>query len=348
MTKKLRVAAIGLDHRHIYGQVGSMLAVGAELAGYWTEGEPGTLAGFQKRFPEARRVADRRELLDDPSIDLILIAAIPADRAALAIEAMECGKDVMTDKPGCTTLTQLDQIRATVAGTGRIWSVNFSERFEVASVTKAAELVQAGAIGRVVQTVGLGPHRLNRDTRQWWFWDRAQYGGVLTDIASHQIDQFLYFTGSTDAEIAHASVGNFANPEDKGLQDFGEIVLRSDQGHGYIRVDWYTPDALPTWGDGRLTILGTEGTIEIRKYVDIARDDGIDHLYLVNGTRCEKIDCSEAGYPYFQRLADDVRDRTETAMPQAHCFKVCELSLQAQAMADADAQARHERKSNGA
>lgn len=337
MSQKLRVAALGLDHRHIYGQVGSMLNVGAELAGYWTKGEPGTLAGFNKRFPYARRVADRRELLEDPSIDLILIAAIPADRAALAIEAMEHGKDVMTDKPGCTTAEQLEQLRRTVAETGRIWSVDFSERFEVASVTKAAELVQAGAIGKVVQTVGLGPHRLNRESRPWWFWDKAQYGGVLTDIASHQIDQFLYFTGSTDAEVAHASVGNFANPGDEGLQDFGEIVLRSDQGHGYIRVDWYTPDALPTWGDGRLTILGTEGTIELRKYVDIARDDGIDHLYLVNGTRCEKIDCSTAGYPYFQRLANDVQHRTETAMPQAHCFKVCELALQAQAMADADA-----------
>lgn len=340
MSQKLRVAALGLDHRHIYGQVGSMLNVGAELVGYWTEGEPGTLAGFKKRFADARRVADRRELLEDPSIDLILIAAIPADRAALAIEAMEHGKDVMTDKPGCTTAEQLEQLRRTVAETGRIWSVDFSERFEVASVTKAAELVQAGAIGKVVQTVGLGPHRLNRETRPWWFWDKAQYGGVLTDIASHQIDQFLYFTGSTDAEVAHASVGNFANPGDEGLQDFGEIVLRSDQGHGYIRVDWYTPDALPTWGDGRLTILGTEGTIELRKYVDIARDDGIDHLYLVNGTRCEKIDCSTAGYPYFQRLADDVRHRTETAMPQAHCFKVCELALQAQAMADADVERR--------
>lgn len=340
MSQKLRVAALGLDHRHIYGQVGSMLNVGAELAGYWTEGEPGTLAGFKKRFPDARRVADRRELLEDPSIDLILIAAIPADRAALAIEAMEHGKDVMTDKPGCTTAEQLEQLRRTVAETGRIWSVDFSERFEVASVTKAAELVQAGAIGKVVQTVGLGPHRLNRESRPWWFWDKAQYGGVLTDIASHQIDQFLYFTGSTDAEVAHASVGNFANQGDEGLQDFGEIVLRSDQGHGYIRVDWYTPDALPTWGDGRLTILGTEGTIELRKYVDIARDDGIDHLYLVNGTRCEKIDCSTAGYPYFQRLADDVRHRTETAMPQAHCFKVCELALQAQAMADADVERR--------
>lgn len=340
MTDKLRVAAIGLDHRHIYGQVGSILDVGAELVGYWTEGEPQPLAGFQKRFPEASRFADRRALLEDPNVDLVLIAAIPADRAALAIEAMRHGKDVMTDKPGCTTLEQLAQLRATVAETGRIWSVDFSERFEVASVTRAAELVQAGAIGRVVQTVGLGPHRLNRETRPWWFWDRAQYGGVLTDIASHQIDQFLYFTGSTDAEIAHASVGNFANPDDPGLQDFGEIVLRSDQGHGYIRVDWYTPDALPTWGDGRLTILGTEGTIEIRKYVDVAGAEGIDHLYLVNATRCEKIDCSDAGYPYFARLAADVRDRTETAMGQAHCFKVCELGLLAQAMADKDAARR--------
>ena len=335
MNHSLRVAAIGLDHRHIYGQIASMQKVGAELVGYWTDGEPGTLAGFSARFPDARRAENRQQLLDDPSIDLVLIAAIPSDRAALAIEAMEHGKDVMTDKPGCTTAEQLAAIKDTVARTGRIWSVDFSERFEVASVTKAAELVQAGAVGRVVQTVGLGPHRLNRETRPWWFWDPSQYGGVLTDIASHQIDQFLYFTGSTDAVVAHASAGNFANPDDPGLQDFGEIVLRSDQGHGYIRVDWYTPDALPTWGDGRLTILGTEGTIELRKYVDIARDDGRDHLYLVNGSRCEKIDCSDAGYPYFQNLANDIRDRTETAMPQAHCFKVCELALQAQAMADA-------------
>jgi len=205
----------------------------------------------------------------------------------------------------------------------------------VASVTKAAELVQAGAIGKVVQTVGLGPHRLNRATRPTWFFQKERYGGILCDIASHQVDQFLYFTGSTDATVSMASVGNYANPNDKGLQDFGEIALRSESAHGYIRVDWYTPDALPTWGDGRLTILGTEGTIELRKYVDIARSDNTDHLYLVNGSQCEHIDCREAGYPYFEQLADDIRNRTENAMPQSHCFKVMELALQAQTMADA-------------
>jgi predicted dehydrogenase len=247
---------------------------------------------------------------------------------------MRAGKDVMVDKPGCTTPEDLARIRAVQAETLRIWSIDFSERFEVPSVTMAEELVQGGAIGRVVQTVGLGPHRLNRATRPNWFFDRDAYGGILTDIASHQIDQFLHFTGSQDAEITHAAVENYAHPGDPGLQDFGEIALRSDKGRGYVRVDWFTPDALPNWGDGRLTILGTEGYIELRKYVDVAGQPGTDTLILVNGDRCEAIDARDAGLPYFARIIADVQDRTETAMTQAHCFKVMELALQAQAMAE--------------
>ncbi len=334
MAKSLKFAAVGIDHRHIFGQIQNMLDVGAEFAGWWTDGEPETLDGFVKRFGDAHRFSSVDEVLGDESIELVLIAAIPKDRARHALSAMNAGKDVMVDKPGCTTLEQLDQIRQIVAETGRIWSIDFSERFEVASVTKAASLVQSGAIGNVVQTLGMGPHRLNRPSRPDWFFERESYGGILCDIASHQIDQFLYFTGSTDADIRLATVANYANPDDKGLQDFGEIALQSDKGHGYIRVDWYTPDALPTWGDGRLTILGTEGYIELRKYVDVARDDSIDNLYLVNGTRHEKIDCSDAGYPYFQNLKNDIANRTDTAMPQAHAFKVMELALMAQAMAE--------------
>ena len=184
-----------------------------------------------------------------------------------------------------------------------------------------------------MQTLGLGPHRLNRPTRPEWFFDRAAYGGIITDIGSHQIDQFLFFTGSIDAEITMAHVANYANPDDPGLQDFGEVALRSDRAHGYIRLDWYTPDALPNWGDGRLTILGTEGYIELRKYVDVG-NQGTDHLILANGTRCERIDASGAALPYFDRLSHDIRTRSETAMTQDHVFKVCELALKAQAMAE--------------
>ncbi|WP_254796983.1 Gfo/Idh/MocA family protein [Sulfitobacter albidus] len=204
-------------------------------------------ARFVKRFPDLHRYTRLDDALE-AGADLALIAAVPAERAALAVRAMQGGLDVMCDKPGCTTLAQLESLRSTVAQTGRIWSVNFSERFETPVSTLASELVAAGEIGRVVQTVGLGPHRLNRATRPDWFFQRDRYGGILTDIASHQIDQFLHYTGSDAAEITLAHATNHANPGDPGLQDFGEIGLRSAKASGYIRVDWYTPDALPTWG----------------------------------------------------------------------------------------------------
>jgi len=333
----IRFAAIGLDHRHIYEQVGRLLEIGCECAGYWTAGDPEPLAGFVKRYPTLNRVDDPSVLYTDPRIQLIVTAAVPSDRANIAMRAMEAGKDVMTDKPGCTTLEQLDALRATVARTGRIWSINFSERFEVPAVQRAGELVQAGRIGKVVQTLGLGPHRLNRPTRPDWFFEPDRYGGILTDIASHQIDQFLYFTGSDDAEIVSSSVANHVNPETPALEDFGELVLRSTgasrTAHGYVRVDWYTPDGLPTWGDGRLTLLGTEGYIELRKYVDLEGRSGTNHLFVVDGQGTEYIDCMNDTLPYYPQLVADVQGRTETAMTQTHCFKVMELALRAQAQA---------------
>ncbi|MBL8700569.1 MAG: Gfo/Idh/MocA family oxidoreductase [Alphaproteobacteria bacterium] len=334
----LRFAAIGLDHRHIYDQVRSLLDIGAQCVGYWTRDEAKPLAGFVERFPDIPRMRDRRALLEDPSIHLVTCAAIPMERASLAIEAMRHGKDFMVDKPGLTTLDQLAEVRRVQAETGRIFSVDFTERFEVRAVTRATELVRAGAIGRVLQTVGLGPHRLNRALRPDWFFRREAYGGILVDIASHQFDQFLHFTGATDAEIVAARAGNVAHPDDPGLEDFGEVMLasRDPAGHvvsGYIRVDWFTPDGLPTWGDGRLVILGTEGTIELRKYVDIAGRPGKDHLFLVNNRETRHVDCADAPLPYYTDLRRDVFERTETAMSHAHCFKVCELALRAQAAA---------------
>ncbi len=336
MTRPIRMGVIGIDHRHIYTQIAHMQAVGCELVGWWTKGAPTTLPGFLQRFPDARQLDTPRALLEDASIDLILTAAIPADRADIAIEAMLHGKDVMSDKPGCLTMAQLGRIRETVQATGRIWSVDFSERFEVPAVTLAAELVAQGAIGKVVQTLGLGPHRLNRATRPDWFFDPARNGGILADIGSHQIDQFLFFAGATDAEITLAGTSNHANPQDPQFRDFGQIALQANGVQGYIRLDWLTPDALPTWGDGRLFLVGTQGTIELRKYLDIGGAPGGDHLFLVNGSRCERIDASDAGLPCFARLADDIRTRSDTAMPQAHAFKVMELAIRAQAIADGD------------
>ena len=326
------MGVIGIDHRHIYEMVKFMQDAGAELAGWFTDGTPEPLDGFTRRFPDVPRAKHADALLDDPSIDLILIAAIPAERAQIAIKAMHAGKDVLTDKPGCLTLKDLAKLKETQARTRRIWSVCFSERLKVPGMTLATQMIRNGEIGEIVQTLGLGPHRLNGATRPDWFWDKNRNGGILADIGTHQIDQFLYLTGAKEVSIEHASVQSVKTP---GFQDFGQMILRAGNMHGYVRLDWFTPDALPTWGDGRCFILGTEGTIELRKYVDVGGAPGGDHLLIVNGTRCEKIAASDAGLPFFAALAHDVRARTETAMPQKHSFWVSELAIQAQAQAEA-------------
>lgn len=329
-----KLGVLGIDHGHIFGMLSNMVAQGCTCDAYWTDGPAVTEAKFQEVFPHLTKVDDKRRILEDPDIAMVLISAVPADRAALAIAAMEAGKDVMVDKPGCTTLEQLEAIKEVQKRTGRIWSVNFSERFEVPAVTKAAELVVQGAIGRVVQTLGLGPHKQNLKSRPDWFFQRDRFGGILCDIGSHQIDQFLYFTASSDAQVTHAYVENSTMPDHPGFQDFGEMNLRSDQAQGYVRVDWFTPNGLPTWGDGRLFIQGTEGFIELRKYTDIGQPHRTNNLYLVNGEENVHMDCSDAGLPYFPRLAADVQDRGDSACGQAHTFKTMELAIRAQMKAE--------------
>jgi predicted dehydrogenase len=259
----LKFAVIGINHSHINSQVGAVLRGGGELVSVFAK-EPDLLDAFVKRFPQAKRARDENEILEDRSIQLVLSSAIPVERAPLGIRVMRHGKDYMADKPGITTLEQLADARKVQAETGRIYSIMYSERFENRATVKAGELVKAGAIGRVIQTIGLGPHRITPASRPEWFWDKAQFGGILCDIASHQGDQFLYFTGSTRADVVSSQVGNVHHPDRPQFEDFGDAVLRGDRGTGYIRVDWFTPDGLSTWGDGRLTILGTDGFIEIR------------------------------------------------------------------------------------
>jgi predicted dehydrogenase len=209
----------------------------------------------------------------------------------------------------------------------------YSERFENRATVKAGDLVKAGAIGRVVQTIGLGPHRMNPKTRPAWFFDKPKFGGILCDIGSHQADQFLYFTGSTRADVVSAQVGNVNNPQHPSFEDFGDTMVRGNGGTGYIRVDWFTPDGLATWGDGRLTVLGTEGFIEVRKNIDIGGKPGGSHLFLVDQKATRYIDSADVPLPYGEQLVNDVVNRTETAMTQEHCFLATELILKAQKQA---------------
>ena len=330
--ESIRFSVIGLNHGHIYGVVEALIEGGGELVAVYSR-EPELLTGFTRRYPKVKIAKSENEILEDNSIQLVASAGIPIDRAPLGVRVMQSGKDYMTDKPGIVTFEQFEEVKKVQKETQRIYSIMYSERLGNRASVKAGELVQAGEIGKVVQTIGLGPHRMNPTSRPDWFFDPEKAGGILCDIGSHQCDQFLFYTNSKQAEVSFSQVGNFNIPDYPKYMDFGDMNVRSAHATGYIRIDWFTPKGLDTWGDGRTFILGTDGYIEMRKYIDIAGREGGDHLFLVNQKETKYYNCSNVYMPYGEQLVSDVVNRTETAMTQNHCFLATELALMGQKMA---------------
>jgi predicted dehydrogenase len=334
---KIRFAVAGMSHDHIYGMVGAIQRGGGELV--MAQGsEPDKVAAFRKRFPDVKWAQTEDEILNDKSIQLVLSSKIASERAPLGVRVMRSGKDFLSDKPGITTLEQLAEVRKTIAETRRIYAIMYSERLEVKAAVKAGDLVQAGAIGRVIQTINIAPHQIHQGAgdagggsgRPDWFWNPAQYGGILCDIGSHQIDQFLFYTGSTHAEIVESQIANVAHPEHPQFQDFGDVVLRGNRGLGYVRLDWFTPKGLGTWGDGRLFILGTQGYIEVRKYTNVAVSPKGNNLFIVDQKQARYIDCNDVTLPFGPQFVSDVVNRTHTAQDQTECLLAAELSIRAQ------------------
>ena len=331
---EFQFAAIGLDHGHINGMCNGLLEAGAELTWVY-DPDSAKVESFCKIFPGAKVARSEQEILDATDIKLVASAAIASDRCALGLRVMDAGKDYFADKPLMTTMAQLDAARAKVQATGRKYAGYYAERLHVEAAVYAGDLIQQGAIGRILQVINIAPHRISLPTRPAWFFEKEKYGGILCDIGSHQIEQFLFYTGAQDAKVLHSKVANYRHPEHPGLEDFGDATLVADNGATqYFRVDWFTPDGLGSWGDGRAFILGTEGYIELRKYLDVARDMEADHVYLVDHKGEHHIHVhGKIGYPYFGQLILDCLNRTENAMTQAHVFKVMELAIQAEMQA---------------
>ncbi len=323
-------SAMHLDHGHIYGMSNGLVEAGGQLKWVY-DPDPQRVKAFCEQFPQARVARSEDEVFSDKSVHMVAGAAVTSERCALGLRAMKAGKDYFTDKAPLTTLEQLEQAKAMVKETGRKYAVYYSERLHVESAVFAGQLIKDGVIGRVIQVIGMGPHRLGKG-RPDWFFEKEKFGGILCDIGSHQIEQFLYYTGAKDAKVQLARIANYHNKEYETFEDFGDASLVADNGAtGYFRVDWFTPDGLDTWGDGRLFILGTEGTIELRKYIDVGRDPDGDQLYLVTGDKTSHISVKgKVGYPYFGQLILDCLNRTENAMTQEHAFKAAELCVRAE------------------
>ena len=326
-------SSVGLAHGHVIGMTRGLMDAGATLRSVY-DPDPARIAEFVALFPGVHVAASEQEVLSDPDVRLVASADIASARAPLGLRVMAAGKDFFVDKAPLTTFAQLDDVREATGRTGQKYAVYYGERVHSEAAILADQLVARGAIGTVLQVAAFGPHRVGTG-RPDWFFDAEQYGGILCDIGSHNFEQMLHYTGATDGEIVSATVANYAHRETPGLQDFGDAHVVLDNGMtGYVRVDWFTPAGLGVFGDGRTILLGTDGYIEMRKYVDIATDNGSGQVLLVNQDGQYRFDANgRTGFPFFGQLIRDCLDRTETAMTQAHALKAAELSLQAQSSA---------------
>ena len=327
-------AAVALDHGHIYGQCQGLTDAGGECR-YVFDPDPEKVKKFREKFPAARPLRSLDEVFEQAEVRLVTAAAVPNEHGPLGCRVLDAGRDYFTDKAPFTSLAQLADARAAAARSGKKYMVYFSERLHSEASTRAGQLIEQGAIGRVVQVIGMGPHRSNPATRPAWFWSREKCGGILADIGSHQFEQFLAFTGAKSARVVHAAVANYHHKDHPEFEDWGETNLLADNGAtNYVRVDWLNPQGLRAWGDGRTFILGTKGYIEMRKYLNVGADAEGDHLFLVDDSGEQHLRCSgKVGFPFFGQLVLDCLGRTENAMTQEHVFRAAELALQAQAAA---------------
>jgi predicted dehydrogenase len=329
-------AAACLEHGHIYTQCSGLVEAGAVLRWIY-DPDPLKVKALLEKHPGARAAVSFEQILDDPEVKLVAAAGVPCERGATGCRVMRAGKDYFVAKTPFTSLAQLEEARRIVTETGRKYSVFYSERLHSECAVFAGQLIADGQIGRVVTVSGFGPHRLGAPaSRPDWFFKKALYGGILADIGSHQIEQFLEFSGASDATVASARVANVNHPDFPGLEDFGEAHLVGDNGSSnYFRIDWLTPHASRIWGDGRVFIVGTKGYIELRKFIEVCRDEGGDQIYLVNNdVEARACVAGKVGFPYYGKLILDCLNRTETAMTQEHAFKAAELCLRAQDLAD--------------
>ncbi len=318
---RLKFAVIGINHEHIFRMVQAVKEGGGELALVWAENaQPELAAKFFKENSSVRQARSEAEVLEAPDISFVVTAAPPAERAQTGIRIMRAGKDVLADKGGFLALDTLAEARRVQAETKRIYSISYSERLLMPVSLKVDELLRAGAIGRVSHMTGIGPHGLTNVPREPWFWTRAGRGGIIADAGTHQADQFLHYTGSTRAEVITARAINQDNPDHPEFEDFGEAFFQGDGGTAHVEVSFYRGKS----AGFRLFLAGSEGSLFVDKHpgrIVLTRRDG----------KRQDIQADlKARCPFGRQLVDDVLNRTETAMPQAHAFLASELAVRAQ------------------
>lgn len=327
-TATVGLGVIGIEHLHVFELVDGLVSAGCVAVAHVSD--PGPLPDAYAAWQGGSEATDVDGVLADPRIDLVVLAGVPCQRAGAAQAALIAGKHVLCDKPGVTSAAQLDEMRKVVEATKGRWWVLFSERYGAPAVVEAVALARSGRVGPVLHVQGVAPHRGSLELRPDWFFDRDQVGGILVDLGSHQVDQFLAVTGATadQVDVVAAAAGNVRSPERPGLEDVGEMVLAAPGVRGHHRVDYLEADGFPTWGDVRLMITGADGRIEVRLPIDDDGTAGPAAVWVTDGEGVRRHDHSPR-ITWPTDLLADLADGGERLMTRRHPFDVSTITLRA-------------------
>jgi len=266
----LSLAIAGLRHPHIETIIDeARLRSDVDLVAI-AEPDPQIRARYAASLG-VKGYADHRDLLAAARVDVLGVGAVYGQRGRIVADALRAGVHVLADKPLCTTLADLDAIERAWRDSDRWLSVAFEKRFYPPTIA-ATRLMAAGELGELAMISATAPHKLTRQRRPDWMFDRSRYGGILNDLAVHDIDLLLHFAGlSGEPGFAGARrgtlwafTGNRANADRPGFEDHGMVTLRTDDDLlSSLQVSWLSPEAADYHGDYRMRLVGTRGTAEL-------------------------------------------------------------------------------------
>jgi len=334
-----RFGVIGVNHGHVYGITERLVNTGRAVPVKVYAREDDLAAAFLRKFPDVKRAGSEKEIIEDPAIDLVVSAAVNAERGELAARVLRAGKSFLVDKPPVTTAADVDAVEAALAEGKALYFVYWGARAHAPNLIKMKQMIHEGAIGRVVHFMGLGPHRLGKETRPAWMFSKEKYGGILVDIGSHQFELFTYLTGE-DVVPGTSRVANYDNPDTPEFEDFGDAVFTGTGGtSGYVRVDWFTPPALPVFGDGRQIVVGTEGYFESRSYIDIGREEssmcGKRLFYVPAAGSPREVDLSGVDAERFEHeILDDIEQGVNRSQPHDRTVRLLRALVRIQEEAE--------------
>lgn len=228
---RLRGAVLGVGNRGTF-HVEAFKEHGAEVMAVCDVYEPHLERALAKASPGAKGYEDYREILDDPSIDFVVVSTPDHWHARMAVDAMNAGKDVYLEKPIAHTIEEGFEVVDTARRTKRVVQVGTQRRSNPVFI-EALGLMGAGGTGsvRLVDSwwhsrveelkdrplpgklnwemfLGSAPKRPFDKTRYlnwYWYWDYA--GGMMVAQCAHLVDAVAWFLGA-DYPLAVTTAGN--------------------------------------------------------------------------------------------------------------------------------------------